>query len=178
MILMGDEARHTQGGNNNAYCQDNELSWFDWSLLKKHADVYRFVSTLCARRTTREIEHEKHRVSLSKMLQQAKHAWHGTELGKPDWGDSSHSIALEAELRQEKLRFYLILNAYWEALDFELPKLETGNSWQRWIDTALESPNDIVPWQAAPPVTAEKYHVEARSVVMLYTREAAAANPP
>ena len=44
MILMGDEVRRTQSGNNNAYCQDNEISWFDWTLLEKHADVHRFVT--------------------------------------------------------------------------------------------------------------------------------------
>ena len=50
MILMGDEVRHTQRGNNNAYCQDNEISWFDWTLVAKHADVHRFVTLLTARR--------------------------------------------------------------------------------------------------------------------------------
>lgn len=169
MILMGDEVRHTQGGNNNAYCQDNEISWFDWSRLEKHADVQRFVSLLCSRRTLRDVVHEHQRVSLNTVLQNSRHAWHGTKLGKPDWSDGSHSVALEAELRGEKLRFFLILNAYWEALDFELPKLESGDSWKRWIDTALESPNDIVPWQEAPTVTGETYHAEARSVMMLYT---------
>ncbi len=138
MILMGDEVRHTQGGNNNAYCQDNELSWFDWSLLKKHGDVRRFVSILCARRTIRDVEHEQQRISLSTLLQHSKHAWHGTELCKPDWGDGSHSVAFEAILQGEKLRFFLILNAYWEALNFELPKLESGFSWKRWIDTAMD----------------------------------------
>ena len=49
MILMGDEIRRTQGGNNNDYCQDNETNWFDWSLLEKHADVHRFVTLLNAR---------------------------------------------------------------------------------------------------------------------------------
>ena len=49
MILMGDEVRRTQRGNNNAYCQDNEISWFDWTLLMKHPDVHRFVSLLNAR---------------------------------------------------------------------------------------------------------------------------------
>ena len=53
MILMGDEVRRTQGGNNNAYCQDTETSWFDWTLLEKHADVHRFVRTLNARRVLR-----------------------------------------------------------------------------------------------------------------------------
>ena len=68
MILMGDEVRRTQGGNNNAYCQDNEISWFDWTLLEKHADVHRFVSLLAARRSLRDVEHERQRVSLSTLL--------------------------------------------------------------------------------------------------------------
>ena len=67
MILMGDEVRHTQGGNNNAYCQDNEISWFDWTLLEKHADVHRFVTLLIARRLLRDVEHERQRISLTTM---------------------------------------------------------------------------------------------------------------
>ena len=65
MILMGDEVRHTQGGNNNAYCQDNETSWVDWTLLEKHADVHRFVKLLTARRLLRSTEHELERMSLT-----------------------------------------------------------------------------------------------------------------
>ena len=68
MILMGDEVRRTQRGNNNAYCQDNEISWFDWTLVEKHADVHRFVSLLIARRLLRDVEHERQRVSLTTML--------------------------------------------------------------------------------------------------------------
>jgi isoamylase len=168
MILMGDEVRHTQGGNNNAYCQDNEISWFDWTRVQKHADTLRFLKLLIARRLLRTIEHERQRVSLTTMLQQANKAWHGVRLFQPDWGDSSHSVALGAELKKEGLRFHLILNAYWEALNFELPKLEGGASWGRWIDTALNSPNDIVPWQTAAAVSGDTYRVEARSVVMLF----------
>ncbi len=54
MILMGDEVRRTQHGNNNAYCQDNETSWFDWTLVAKHADVHRFVRLLNAQRLLRD----------------------------------------------------------------------------------------------------------------------------
>src|SRR6202008_4654546 len=71
MILMGDEVRHTQGGNNNAYCQDNETSWFDWTRIKKHADVHRFVSLLNARRLLRDAEHERQRISLTTLLGEA-----------------------------------------------------------------------------------------------------------
>jgi isoamylase len=168
MILMGDEVRHTQGGNNNAYCQDNDTSWFDWSLVTKHAEVHRFVKLLIARRLLRDAEHERRRVSLDSMLREANKAWHGAKLYQPDWSDWSRSVALGAELRSEGIRFHFILNAYWEPLDFELPKLEGGGSWRRWIDTALESPQDIAPWQTAPAVAGGTYRAEARSVVMLF----------
>ena len=60
MLLMGDEVRRTQRGNNNAYCQDNETSWFDWTLLEQHADVHRFVTLLNARRVLADVEHDEH----------------------------------------------------------------------------------------------------------------------
>src|SRR5205823_12815930 len=65
MILMGDEVRRTQGGNNNAYCQDNETSWFDWTRLETQADVHRFVRLLCARRILRDTDVERRRLSLN-----------------------------------------------------------------------------------------------------------------
>jgi glycogen operon protein len=169
MILMGDEARRSQSGNNNAYCQDNEISWLDWTLLEKHAEVHRFVTLLNAGRLKRDAEHERRRVSLNQLLRQASKAWHGVKLGQPDWSDHSHSLAFEAELPQEGVRVYLILNAYWEPLEFELPPVGRGGAgaWCRWIDTALESPQDIVPWPTAPSLPGGTYRAAARSVVVL-----------
>jgi glycogen operon protein len=172
MILMGDEVRQTQGGNNNAYCQDNETSWLDWSLVEKHADVHRFIRLLLAQRLLRDVEHEHRRVSLTNFLQQANKAWHGVRLFQPDWGDQSRSVALGGEMRGEGLYFHFILNAYWEPLDFELPEPVAGGPWRRWIDTTRASPQDIVPWEEAPPVSGNSYRVGPRSVVLLY----AAAN--
>jgi glycogen operon protein len=166
MILMGDEVRHTQGGNNNAYCHDNEISWFDWALVRKHTDVLRFVQLLTARRLLRTVEYERRRTSLNTLIKQANKAWHGVRLNQPDWSDGSLSVALSAQLRKEDLLFHLILNAYWEPLDFELPKPENG-TWRRWVDTTLDSPNDIVPWQEAPAIAGDAYRAGARSVVLL-----------
>jgi glycogen operon protein len=171
MILMGDEVRHTQGGNNNAYCQDDEITWFDWNRVEKHADVLRFLKLLIERRLLRSVEYEEQRISLTTMLRGANKAWHGVKLNRPDWGDASHSLALEAEMKKEGLRFHTILNAYWKPLEFELPKLESGERWRRWIDTALDSPNDIVPWQTAPVFSGDTYTVAPRSVVMLFAGE-------
>jgi glycogen operon protein len=170
MILMGDEVRQTQRGNNNAYCQDNEISWLDWSLLKKHADVHRFVKLLIERRLLRNLDHERQRTSLVALLRNANKAWHGVKLHQPDWGDSSRSIALGADLKSEGLQFHFILNAYWEPLDFELPPREGWGAWRRWLDTSLDSPSDIVPWQTAPVHALDRYRAGPRSVVMLYRK--------
>jgi isoamylase len=165
MLLMGDEVRRTQGGNNNAYCHDDESTWFDWSLLEKHADVQRFVTLLAARRQLRDVEHEQRRVSLTQFIADATKTWHGVRLCAPDWGENSHSIAVTAELRNEKLLVHLILNAYWESLDFELPPVV--GSWRRWIDTSLDAPQDIVEWQKALPLPGNTYLAGPRSVVVL-----------
>jgi glycogen operon protein len=170
MIVMGDEVRRTQRGNNNAYCQDDETSWFDWTLLAKHAGVHRFVSLLDARRVLRDVEHERQRVSLEEFIRRAGKAWHGVRLHQPDWRDCSHTLAFTAELRNEALVIHLILNAYWEPLAFELPPVGEGGSspWRRWIDTALDSPHDIVPWETAASVPGNSYRADARSVVVLF----------
>ena len=167
MLLMGDEVRRTQGGNNNAYCHDDESTWFDWSLLDKHADVHRFVTLLAARRLLRDVEHEHRRVTLTQMIADATKAWHGVKLGEPDWGEHSHSIAFTAELKNEQMLVHLILNAYWEALDFELPPVV--GAWRRWIDTSLSTPQDIVEWQEAPTISDSTYRAGPRSVIVLYT---------
>ncbi len=168
MILMGDEVRRTQRGNNNAYCHDDETSWLDWTLAEKHPDVHRFVSLLNARRVLREVEHERARTSLNKWIREARQSWHGVKLGKPDWRDDSHSLALYAELPHEGQDVYLIINAYWESLDFELPALSGRRLWRRWVDTSRDTPQDIVPWHTAPSLSCNEYRVEPRSVVVLF----------
>jgi glycogen operon protein len=172
MLLMGDEVRRTQQGNNNAYCQDNETSWFDWTLLATRADVHRFVRLLNAQRLLRDEEPERQRLSLNQLLHKAKKAWHGVKLGQPDWSGSSHSLVFSVEAPKEKLLFHLILNAYWGPLDFELPQADDGNtdSWRRWIDTSLDSPHDIVTWENAPPVPGGCYRAGPHSVVVLFAR--------
>ena len=171
MFVMGDEVRRSQRGNNNAYCQDNEASWFDWTLLSKHADVLRFVKLLIERRVMRDVEHERRRVSLNQALREEKHAWHGVKVGQPDWLACSHSIALQGELKREEVSAYIILNAFWEPLEFELPMSRNDtDKWCRWIDTALDPPHEICEWNAAKPVVGATYRAGPRSVVVLIAR--------
>jgi glycogen operon protein len=169
MILMGDEMRRTQGGNNNAYCHDAEINWLDWTLLEAHADVHRFVRLLAGRRLLRNEAAEQERVSLTDLLAGANLAWHGVKCFQPDWSTQSHSLAFGAEMPGEGLGLHLIMNAFWERLAFELPADGTAGPWRRWIDTALRSPDDIVPWAGAQPVPNQAlYLAEARSIVVLW----------
>jgi len=174
MFLMGDEVRRTQHGNNNAYCQDNETNWYDWSLLRNHADIHRFVKLLTARRLLRDTGPERERLTLSELIRQATKSWHGVKLNRPDWGHHSHSVALNVELRREGLLACFIFNAYWEPLEFQLPHIdeEKGGVWRRWIDTFLDPPQDIVPWQSASSVSGQTYRAGPRSVVVLWSTNA------
>jgi isoamylase len=169
MILMGDEIRRTQLGNNNAYCQDNEISWFDWTLTERHADVLRFARLLIERRLLRDTDAELSRLSLNELIRGAPHAWHGVQLYQPDWSEQSHSLAFSTEVPREKLAFFWILNAYWAPLHFALPPArdKQATRWRRWIDTYLDSPHDIVPWDEAPSISDADYLVGPRSVVVL-----------
>jgi isoamylase len=170
MILMGDEMRRTQKGNNNAYCFDNEDNWLDWTLLDKHGDVHRFLTLLNASRPQRDEDVDQRRLTLNQLLLEANKSWHGVKVNEPDWHSWSHTIALSAELKKEKLLLHLIVNAYWESLEFELPVTNgSENPWHRWIDTGLGSPDDIVPWETATSVSGLTYRAEARSVVVLYS---------
>lgn len=168
MIGMGDEVRQTQGGNNNAYCQDNELTWLDWSLGQKHADVHRFVSLIAQRRVNRNYADENQDIPLATLIGTAQKSWHGTKLNQPDWSDHSKSIAFEAVVQRENLQFMLILNAHHEPLDFELPPPRAGQ-WKRWFDTSLSSPMDITPWDQAVDIGGQTYRIADRSVAMLFT---------
>src|SRR5262249_5491760 len=142
-----------------------------WTLVEKHADLLRFVSLLVHRRQQRDQAHEQQRVSLTDMLHRARTAWHGVKRLQPDWSPQSHSLALGAEMPGEGMELYLVTNAFWEPLEFELPMDRQREAWRRWIDTSLDSPDDIVPWQAAAAVgDPRSYRVAARSVVVLWRR--------
>ena len=184
MICAGDEMRRTQQGNNNAYCQDNETSWIDWGLLEKNADLFRFFKLLIAFRRT----HPGLRWRGSPGPRDATRVeWHGVHLGLPDWSWDSRSIAIhlsrpggvaeavpvadgEASARPVTAHLFLIANAYWEPLTFELPRIG-GQVWCRFVDTALDAPQEITePGQAAPLATQMAYGAGPRSVVILVGR--------
>jgi isoamylase len=173
MLLAGDEIRRTQQGNNNAYCQDNEISWFDWSLAERHAGLRRFVKLLLACRLDPGRDTEDRGATLAQFLGDTRLQWHGVKLDGPDWSPHSHTLA--ATMRGPRLGaiLHLMLNAYWEPLDFELPPAppECQGPWRRWVDTSRESPTDICDWHGGWPVTTAHYSVQPRSLAIFVLRE-------
>lgn len=135
-------------------------------MLKRHGDIYRFVKALNTFRQRRDVVVEGAALSLNQLLRQARIDWHGVMLAHPDWRDNSHSLAFSLESLGARFQFHVILNAYWEPLTFELP-VEPGKAWRRCIDTALASPDDINPWDAAPAVEQTAYLAQPRSVILL-----------
>ena len=155
MLLMGDEVRRTQGGNNNAFCQNNKISWFDWTLVEKHADIYRFVQELIALRMNRDLPVERLDMTLNELLRRQPVQWHGVKLNSPDWGHESHTVAATVRLLGYPLLMHIIVNAYWKALEFEIPPLDkTEESWRRCVDMYVDPPDDICSWTNAQSVQA------------------------
>jgi isoamylase len=166
MLLMGDEVRRTQGGNNNAYCQDKEISWFDWDAVPHQEYLRRFVHKLIAFHQTAIIFRDR---QFWGQPGSAGIAWHGVNLNQPDWGDDSHAIALELSHPDSNRHLHIMFNAYWEPLDFELPRLEAGDEWLLAVDTALPGPDDF-PDQPQPlRGDPSRYRMQPRSTVILVT---------
>ncbi|NLX43447.1 MAG: glycogen debranching enzyme, partial [Chloroflexi bacterium] len=166
MLLGGDEMGRTQGGNNNAYCQDNEISWFNWDLAQENSDLLRFTRLLIALRRRHATLHRRRLNGrpYDAMLVDGV-SYHGVRLNHPDWSYHSHSLAMQFQGEPGEGDLFLILNAYSEPLTFELP---SGVRWQRLIDTALPSPEDIVEDESqAVCITGTTYSATESSVVLL-----------
>jgi isoamylase len=179
MLLMGDEMRRSQGGNNNAYCQDNETSWLDWTLLERHADIHRFVRGLIQVRNLRESVQVDHHLTLTELMARVKAQLHGVRLHAPDMSFESRSLAIAASSLSGDLLMHFALNAWWEPLDFELPALPewADSGWRRIIDTSRKSPDDLVPFGQATRMDGPTHRVGPRSVVALFAAAQARLAP-
>ena len=174
MFVAGDEVRRTQKGNNNAYCQDNEISWFDWTLLEKNYDIFRFFKQMIAFRKSHPTL-QRSRFFTGQINQRGLPdiSWHGCRLHSPGWYDPSSRVlafTLGSFSEQENSVYdadlHIILNMEWEDLDFEIPAL-AERKWYKVIDTSLPSPLDIVEPGAETLISGNICHVTNHSVVVL-----------
>ncbi|MDJ0889603.1 MAG: glycogen debranching protein GlgX [Gammaproteobacteria bacterium] len=173
MLLAGDEVLRTQKGNNNAYCQDNALSWFDWSLLEKNAEMLRFVTGMIAlrkrhpclmrRRFLTGAEREGYRLP--------DVTWHGMGLGTPLWDDPGAQLLTFTlgGVGQEDADLHVILNMSPSTLELPLPRL-SGRDWYRAVDTGEPAPRDLVQVREASRLGKNSYLAHPRSVVVLESR--------
>ena len=169
MFTSGDEVRRTQRGNNNAYCQDNELTWFDWSLAERHADLLRFWQNLIAhRRVHRQIAHHRFYTGEINERNLPDLSWHGTKLHASNWNDgSARSLAFTLGGFGGDPDLHCMMNMYWRPLDFEIPSVP-DRQWYRLLDTSLPSPEDVIPpGEKMTRITEAVYRVHDRSIVIL-----------
>lgn len=166
MLLGGDELGRTQLGNNNAYCQDNEISWLNWDLAEQNAGLVRFVRELIGLRLhhpTLTVNHVLGTRPYEDLFHEGV-SYHGVKLGQPDWGAQSHSLAILFEGVESDGRIFILANACDDELKFELPP-ET--CWKRIVDTAQPTPADFTPEEQAPILPESICQVQAHSVVIL-----------
>ena len=173
MILSGDEVRRTQQGNNNSYCQDNELSWFDWNLVEQNAEILRFFREAIAFRKCHchpALNRDRFFTGEQNERGMTDISWHGCKLNSPDWDDpNARSLAYTLAGFEGAADLHVMLNMYWEDLEFELPTLNERR-WYRAIATAEASPNDIVKRGEEAKVDGNVYTVKNRSIVVLISR--------
>jgi glycogen operon protein len=165
MLLGGDEFRRTQGGNNNAYCQDNETSWIDWTYLEQHREIYRFARGMIAFRHAHPV------LSKEQFYTDADIHWFGPQGGSPNWTGAKEKQFACSIQEDERRALCLMFNAGADAVDFVLPPVPPGARWYLAVDTSREAPQDL-PGAGEEPLREDSrtYHLGPRSGVILLAR--------
>ncbi len=167
MFLMGDECGRSQYGNNNAYCQDNKDTWFDWERAKSFKDIYSFVKNMIKLRKSysifrKESYWECDDCSKSDVI------LHGVKLNSPDFSYHSLSIAFELKDIETDTKFYIALNSYHDNLEFELPPSEKNKKWYMLVDTSVD---DKLNFKGNTPLQNKVYNVKSRSAIILINKK-------
>ena len=168
MLSMGDEIRRTQSGNNNAYCQDNDISWMDWNLLVPNSDLHTFVKNLISFVKEKEIFKLEKILTAKKVIGEPHLMWHGTKPNHPDWQHYSRSLAFSLTYPNYNEFLYVIMNSYWKGLSFELPKLKESRKWYPVVDTHKSFPEDFSNLEKSKGLKKNLYKAAPRSVVVFW----------
>jgi isoamylase len=162
MLLGGDEFRRTQQGNNNPYCQDNAVSWFDWKFLEEYKEIYRFTRGMIAfRRAHSALRREA-------FYTDADIKWFGPQGGAPNWADPRQKSFACLILGRSDPDLFLLFNADTQAVDFLLPVVEGSKIWCLSVDTSRPAPDDLHEAGQEPRLESqERFHVASRSSAIL-----------
>jgi isoamylase len=167
MLLGGDEFRRTQRGNNNAWCQDNETSWYDWHGLEQHGEFLRFTRGMITFRRRHLV------LSEEQFYSDADIRWYGPQGGLPEWDnrDENKLACLIREVEQGTHLLFLMFNAGTDSVDFSLPPAPSGSSWYLSVDTARAAPHDLYPSGDEPLCDDQHaYRLGSRSSAILLAR--------
>jgi glycogen operon protein len=173
MILAGDELLRTQQGNNNCYCQDNELSWLDWSLLEKNQEMFCFTKGMIQLRKRHPSLMQ--RQFLSGAIRDVSNlkdiAWHGLQLNEPQWEDSSSRVlaCTLSRVEAEEEDLHIIFNMSDDNLTMELPELN-DRSWHLCVDTARSISEDVIEAEQQQAIREKSIQVSRHTVVVCESR--------
>ena len=168
MLLAGDEMLNSQNGNNNGYCQDNEITWIDWTMVDKHADMLRFVQQMIAFRSRhpsimrrRFLTGERVNGRDIKDIE-----WHGAELNTPRWDDADNQLLAYtlAGMSETEPDIHIAINMSEDAISIALPPIK-GKLWCVALDTSKKSPKDIIRQSNQQTITTDSFMVSGKTVV-------------
>lgn len=180
MVLSGDEMGNSQQGNNNAYCQDNEIAWLDWNDLEKNADIFRYFKQMIQFRRQHKVlryEDNLHHTDY-RNLGYPDFSWHGVKAWQPDSGYNNLTLAFmlngqyvvpEGSSEGTPDDFiYVAMNMHWEMHGFELPQLPDGMAWHVFANTGMPAPDDIAEPDKKPLTDNQReILVGPRSIIVL-----------
>ena len=179
MLLAGDEFRRTQRGNNNAYCQDNDISWIDWNFADANREIFRFCKNIIWFRKKHVILRRRtfFTGAVSAGYSRPDIEWHGVHPYQPNWSDDNHIIACLINGEYAKMEngavdndIYIILNASQCNHNFEIPPAPSEKPWHVTIDTSLHPPDDIRIEGEETPLAGSRYYVKNLSSVILIAK--------
>jgi isoamylase len=165
MLLAGDEVRRTQQGNNNAYCQDNDISWFDWSFAEKRKEIYRFAKGMMAFRRAHSVLRKE------AFYTDADIKWFGPQGATPGWTDPWRKSFACLIFGQSEPDLFLMFNAGAEPVDFSIPPPQGNRIWRLAVDTSRPAPEDLYEAGKEPSMQDQiSFRVEPRSSAILLSR--------
>ena len=164
MLSMGDEYGHSKKGNNNTWCQDNELNWFLWNELEKNHEFNRFYKLMI------KFRKEHPMLSRTTFLTNNDIDWHGLEPFKPEWNNNIQFVALTLKDHKNDPHLYIAFNAEDHAQTVHIPPAPHMKNWQWVVNTATPSPADIYENNNGPILTENPYRIGAFSAIVLQVK--------
>jgi glycogen operon protein len=167
MLLAGDEVMRSQNGNNNAYCQDNETSWFDWSHTQSAAGMLRFTREIIALRKRHPSLHRPRFIDPAPLGRDPDIRWYGEDLEAPNWHDGAARVLcftlVGPAAGEPPLHVMMNMSADSKRLPLPDPAVRV---WRRCVDTALPAPNDILGLKESAPIRTGYYELAASAVAV------------